>query len=233
MTGVLIKSSNVGTQWVAGKLGADRFYEYLRAFGFGSLSGVRLPGEAEGTLRTYQSEGWTRIDLATNSYGQGVAVTPLQMLAAFASLGNDGLLMRPRLVREVRGPDGIQPVQPESIRQAVSPRTARTIRNMLVEVAEQEALRAHRVPGYRIALKTGTSDVPTSDGYDTDRTYASVAALLPADDPSFAVLIRIDNPEGLYGGVAAAPVLKQLAQELFTHYRIPPTSPVPTPSIRN
>jgi cell division protein FtsI/penicillin-binding protein 2 len=223
MTQVLIKSSNVGTQWVSGLLGADRFYHYLDSFGFGKRTGVRLPGEVQGTVRTNQSENWTRVDLATNSYGQGVAVTPLQMLSAIASLANDGMLMKPRFVREVRGPDGAQVIEPEMVGQTVSPKTARTVIQMMEEVAQQESLRQHRIPGYRIALKTGTADTPTNLGYNLDVTFASVVSLLPADDPRFAVLIRLDGPEALYGGVVAAPVLKQLGQELFTYYRIAPS----------
>jgi cell division protein FtsI/penicillin-binding protein 2 len=226
MTQVLIKSSNVGTQWVSGLLGADRFYHYVDTFGFGKPTGVRLPGEVQGTLRTNQTAGWTRVDLATNSYGQGVAVTPLQLLSATASLAHDGIRMKPQFVREVRGPNGTQVIEPEMVDQVVSPKTARTVVEMMVEVAQQESLRQHRIPGYRIALKTGTADTPTNLGYNLDLTFASVVALLPADDPRFAVLIRLDGPEALYGGVVAAPVVKQLAQELFTYYRIPPSDPV-------
>jgi cell division protein FtsI/penicillin-binding protein 2 len=226
MTQVLIKSSNVGTQWVSGLLGADRFYHYLDSFGFGKRTGIRLPGEVQGTVRTNQTENWTRVDLATNSYGQGVAVTPLQMLSAIASLAHDGVLMKPQFVREVRGPDGTQVIEPEMVGQTVSPKTARTVIQMMEEVAQQESLRQHRIPGFRVALKTGTADTPTNLGYNLDLTFASVVSLLPADDPRFAVLIRLDGPEALYGGVVAAPVLKQLGQELFTYYRIPPSDPV-------
>lgn len=223
MTQVLIKSSNVGTQWVAGLLGPERLYGAFERFGFGSETGIRLPGETPGMMRTPAMEGWTKVDLATNSFGQGIAVTSLQVLSAVASLANDGVLVRPQIVREVRRGADVEVVEPEPVRQAVSPRTARTLVNMMVEVANQEGLRPHRVPGYRMALKTGTADTPTSLGYDTGKTFASVVALLPADDPKFAVLIRLDGPEAIYGGATAAPVLKQVAQELFSYYRIPPS----------
>lgn len=225
MTGVLIKSSNVGTQHVAGLLGADRFYRYVEAFGFGKRTGVRLPGEVEGSVRARGMEGWTRVDLATNSYGQGIAVTPLQMLSAVASFANGGVVMRPRLVREVRGPEGPAPVPPVPAGQPISAATARALVQMMTEVANQEALRDQRIPGYQIALKTGTADTPTNLGYDTGTTFASVTALLPAEDPKLAVLVRLDGPEALYGGRTAAPVLSQLAEVLFTYYRIPPSDP--------
>ncbi len=222
MTQVLIKSSNVATQWVAGLLGADRFYRYVEAFGFGAPTGIKLPGEAQGTVRTNASDRWSRVDLATNAYGQGIAVTPLQMLAAVAAFGNDGTIMRPRLVREVRDANGTTILQPEPVRRAVSPKTARTVLQMMVEVAQQEDLKPHRIPGYTLALKTGTADTPTNLGYDLNHTFASVVSIFPAEEPRFAVLIRLDGPEALYGGVVAVPVLKQLAQEMLTYYRVPP-----------
>lgn len=230
MTQVLIKSSNVATQWVGGLLGADRFYRHITDFGFGKPTGLRLPGEVSGTVRTNTTDGWTRVDLATNSYGQGIAVTPVQMLQAVASFANDGVLMRPRLVREVRGADGPRALEPEAVSRTVSPETARTLVRMMTEVGAQEAYNPYQVPGYRVALKTGTADTPTSLGYNTSRTFASTVALLPAESPRFAVLVRIDGPEALYGGVAAVPVLMQLAGEMFTYYGIPPSEPIPGPS---
>jgi cell division protein FtsI/penicillin-binding protein 2 len=227
MTEVLIHSANVGASWVSAKLGPDRFYDHLRQFGFGAPTGVRLPGEVDGSLRTNTTPGWSRIDLATNSYGQGIAVTPLQLLTAISALANDGKLMRPRIVREERGAGGSAAIEPEVVRQVVSPATARAVRRMMVAVHEQEALKAYRVPGYHLAAKTGTADTPTNVGYNTALTIGSLVALVPADRPRFSVLIRLDGPERLYGGVVAAPVLQNLAQELLTYYRIPPSDALP------
>ncbi len=225
MTQVLVHSANVGSQFVSGRLGKERFYHYLELFGFGQPTNVGLPGETPGLVRDYTAEGWTRLDLATNSYGQGVAVTPLQMLSAVAVLGNDGTLMKPMLVQETRGPGG-QVFQPQAVRQVVSPETARTLRTMMVAVMNQPALEQDRVPGYVIAGKTGTADFATTSGYNTGKTYASVVALLPADEPRLAILVRLDAPEKIYGGIVAAPVLKQLVEELVTYYRIPPSADV-------
>jgi cell division protein FtsI/penicillin-binding protein 2 len=222
MTEVLIHSSNVGITWVSGVLGADRLYDYYAQFGFGEPTGVRLPGEVSGTLRTNRDPGWTRIDQATNAFGQGIAVTPVQLLQAVAVFAQDGQLVRPRLVRALRGPQGIQELAPEVERQVISPKTARTMLQMMVAVHEQPDLKAYRVPGYHIAAKTGTADTPTNVGYNTALTVGSVVALLPAEEPRLAVLIRLDGPEKLYGGVVAAPVLKELAQELLMYYRVPP-----------
>ena len=221
MTDVLVRSSNIGAQYVAGRVGKEEFYRYLNAFGFGQPTGVELPGEVPGSVRTSSNPNWSPIDLATNSFGQGVAVTPLQMLAAIAAIGNDGLLMRPTLVKRVLAEGHVQAREPVAVRRVISAESARTLRDMMVTVLEQPALQQHRIPGYRIAGKTGTADMPANLGYATNKTFASVVALLPAARPSLAVLIRIDAPEALYGGVVAAPVLKRLGQELLTYYRIP------------
>jgi cell division protein FtsI/penicillin-binding protein 2 len=223
MTQILIHSSNVGMTWVSGKLGADLEYANFKRFGLGQLTGLRLPGEVAGTVRTNQDEDWTRVDQATNSFGQGIAVTPVQLLQAESVFANDGQLVRPRLVRAIRGPDGVVDLPPEVERQVVSPETAHSLLQMLVAVDEQPDLIPDRVAGYHIAAKTGTADTPTNVGYNTALTIGSLIALFPAEAPRFAVLIRIDGPERLYGGLVAAPVLKELAQELLTYYRVPPT----------
>ena len=224
MTEVLIHSSNVGMSWVSGVLGPDHLYDYYARYGFGEPTGLRLPGEVGGTLRTNRDPTWTPIDLATNAYGQGIAVTPVQLLQAVAVFANDGQLVRPRLVRAIRGPDGVDELAPDVERQVISPATARTMLQMMVAVHEQPDLRPYRVPGYHIAAKTGTADTPTNVGYNTALTVGSLVALFPAEQPRFAVLIRLDGPERLYGGVVAAPVLKELAQELLTYYRVPPAA---------
>ena len=222
MTDILVHSSNVGMTWVSGKLGADLEYEYLQRFGLGQLTGLQLPGEVSGTVRTNHDPGWTRVDQATNAFGQGIAVTPVQLLQAVGVFANDGQLVRPRLVRAIRTADGVRDLAPEVVRQVVSPLTARTMLQMMVAVDEQPDLRTSRVAGYRVALKTGTADTPTNLGYNTALTIGSLVAIFPADAPRFIVLIRLDGPEKLYGGLVAAPVLKDLAQELLAYYRVPP-----------
>lgn len=224
MTDILIHSANVGMVWVSGKLGPDLLYDYYARYGLGQPTGLRLPGEVAGTVRTNRDPGWTRVDQATNAYGQGIAVTPVQLLQAVAVFANDGQLVRPRLVREIRGPDGVQDPPPDVERQVISADTAHTMLKMLVAVHEQPDLKPYRVPGYHIAAKTGTADTPTNVGYNTALTVGSLVALFPAEAPRFAVLIRLDGPEKLYGGIVAAPVLKDLAQELLSYYRVPPSS---------
>lgn len=220
-TEVLVRSSNVGTYHVAQKVGKTELYKFFGLFGFGEKTGVQLPGEVPGTVRTPDDPAWSIVDLATNAFGQGIAVTPLQMLNAVAAIGNDGVLMRPTIVKEMDGPDGLHRLEPRQIRRVLSAETARTVREMMVTVLEQPGLQPHRIPGVRGAGKTGTADFPTDLGYTSGKTFASIVALLPADKPKLAILIRLDAPEAMYGGTAAAPVLKRVGSELAAYYRIP------------
>ncbi len=221
MTEVLVRSSNVGTAFVAQKLGKENLYRYLHQFGFGEVTGVQLPGEVPGTMRVPSDRDWTIVDQVTNAYGQGIAVTPIQMLNAVAAIGNDGVLMRPTIVKQIDGPDGVRRIEPQEIRRVISPETARTLREMMVTVIDQPALIQQRIPGIRVAGKTGTADFPTNLGYTTGKTFASIVALLPAEKPRLAILIRLDAPEAIYGGTVAAPVLKRVGSELVAYYRIP------------
>jgi cell division protein FtsI/penicillin-binding protein 2 len=225
MTQVLLNSANVGAAWVSAKMGPEDFYSHVQRYGFGQLTGIRLPGEVSGSVRTNTSDRWSTVDLATNAFGQGIAVTPVQLLTAISALGNDGMLMQPRIVRAMRDASGDHPIAPVQVRQVVSADTAHKVRGMMVAVHEQEALKPYRVWGYHLAAKTGTADTPTNVGYNVALTIGSVVSLVPADQPRFSILIRIDGPEKLYGGVVAAPVLHDLAQELLDYYRIPPSDP--------
>jgi cell division protein FtsI/penicillin-binding protein 2 len=225
MTEVLIHSSNIGAQHVSGLLGPDRFYRYIDAFGFGKLTGVRLPGEVPGMVRTPADQGWSRVDLATNAFGQGIAVTPLQMLSAISTIANKGVLMKPQIVKASRVDGQLTPQEPEPVRRVVSEQTALTLTDMMVSVLEQPALQANRMPGYRFAGKTGTADFPTNLGYTSGKTYASIVSFGPLPTPRYSVLIRLDAPEGIYGGAVAAPVLKRVNQELLAYYRLPASSP--------
>lgn len=220
-TQVLIFSNNVGIYQVAEKLGRDNLYQYLEQFGFGQKTGIQLPGEVPGTLRTPNDDGWTVVDMATNAFGQGIAVTPLQMLNAVSTIGNDGLMMRPTIVKEIDRPDGVEQVEPRPVRQVISPQAAQTLRSMMVQVMEQPANQANQIPGIRVADKTGTADFPTDLGYTSGKTFASVVALIPADKPRLAILIRLDAPAAIYGGAVASPILKRVGTELAAYYRIP------------
>jgi cell division protein FtsI/penicillin-binding protein 2 len=222
MTTVLAKSLNVGASEVAVMLGKERFYTYVRRFGFGRITEADLDSEGPGTLKTPGDPDWHESDLGTNSFGQGVAVTPLQMAIAVAAIANDGLLMKPYVVQQITEGERTLRVQPAVVRRAVLAQTAHTLTEMLAVAVEQEAELA-QVPGYRVAGKTGTAQIPVPGGYHPTLTVASFAGYLPADDPAFVILVVINKPEtSSWGGQVAAPVFAHIAQQLVTLFDVPP-----------
>ena len=222
MTDVLAKSLNVGIAQVAVALGKDRFYTYLKRFGFGRLTEADLSSEGPGTMKTPKDADWHESDLGTNSFGQGVAVTPLQIAVAVGAIANEGLLMKPHIVNRVVDSEREVEVKPVVVRRVVSQETATTLTKMLVEAlkrANSEAL----VPGYEIAGKTGTAEIPVPGGYHPTLTLASFAGYLPADDPQVLVLVIIDRPTtSRWGNTTAAPTFKRIAEQLVVILNIPP-----------
>ncbi len=222
MTTVLAKSLNVGASQVAVMLGKERFYTYVRRFGFGHITEVDLDSEGPGTLKMPGDPDWHESDLGTNSFGQGIAVTPLQMAVAVAAIANDGLLMKPYVVQQIIEGDRIRSVRPTVVRRAVLAQTARTLTNMMVVAVEQETKLA-QVPGYRVAGKTGTAQIPVPGGYHPTLTVASFVGYLPADDPAFVILVVIHKPQtSPWGSQVAAPVFARIAQRLVTLFDVPP-----------
>lgn len=218
---ILQYSLNTGAQWVAGQVGADRYYRYLDGFGFGHVTGVPLNGEAAGYFRTPDDSDWSRTDLATNAYGQSITATPLQVIAAVSALANGGVRMKPQLVRQVRGPSGTRTVEPQVAQRVVSPDTAATMLEMMNSVWEQASLQPNWIKGYTLAGKSGTADIAGPGGYN-GKTYASFVGLGPMPNPRFAVLVRVDQPETTWGGLAAAPALRAMYESIFSYFKIPP-----------
>jgi cell division protein FtsI (penicillin-binding protein 3) len=222
MTDVLAKSLNVGIAQVAVALGKDRFYTYLKRFGFGRLTEADLSSEGPGTMKTPKDADWHESDLGTNSFGQGVAVTPLQIAVAVGAIANDGLLMKPHIVSRIIDSEREVEVKPTVVRRTVSEETATTLTGMLVEAlkrANSEAM----VPGYEVAGKTGTAEIPVPGGYHPTLTLASFAGYLPADDPQVLVLVIIDRPtSSRWGNTTAAPTFKRIAEQLVIILNIPP-----------
>ena len=218
-TQVLQKSLNTGAIWLANLLGPDRFYDYLQHFGFGEATHVGLGGEAPGLVRTNRDDGWYPGDLATNSFGQGIAVTPLQMVTALSALVNGGLLMRPYVVKEVAGPDGRRVFEPVVVRRAVSGETSRTLVRMMTDVVEgTRGGHPAQVPGYRVGGKTGTATFP-----DRDETITSFVGFVPAQDSRFIMLVRIDEPrDARLGSIVAAPIFADLAPKILTYLGVRP-----------
>ena len=228
MTGCMRHSLNVCLAYVASEeLGAADFYDYLVDFGIGQLTGIDLAGEVPGQLRTPRHAQWTESDLGTNSFGQGVSITPIQLLAAASALANDGAMVQPHLVRQVAGPQGNYWPKTTILGQPISPETARTITAMLTQSLEGETQYA-RVEGYELAGKTGTAQVPTDVGYDPNQTVASFVGWGPVSDPQFMVLVRMDKPTiSPWGSVVAAPIFQDVVERLVVFLGIPPdTAPV-------
>lgn len=223
MLGCMKHSLNVCLAWVAAeKLGASELYSYLDAFDIGQLTGVDLAGEVPGQLRTTRHPEWTESDLGTNAFGQGVSVTPIQLLAAIGAVANDGLLMQPHLVRQVVGPQGAYSPNPTVLGRPITAETAEQLTEMLSTTLEGETPFAH-VPGYVLAGKTGTAQVPTERGYDPNVTIASFVGWGPLPDPQFLILVRLDKPESSpWGSVVAAPVFQKVVERLVVMMEIPP-----------
>jgi cell division protein FtsI/penicillin-binding protein 2 len=228
MTDGLVESLNTVASFISTSMGKDRFYTYLRRFGFGNLTGVDLDSEGPGMMKLPGDPNWFPSELGTNSFGQGIAVTPMQMITAVSAVANRGMMMEPyiaqRFIIEDESSDGerVIQVEPMARRRAISQEAAETLTGMLVEVVERGATKA-QVPGYRIAGKTGTAQIPTAYGYEPDDTIASFVGFAPADDPQFIVLIKLERPQASpWGSQTAAPTFRAIAERLFAYLQIPP-----------
>ncbi len=224
MTQVLQHSANVGASFVAHLLGTDRFYRYVRAFRFGKPTGIDVADEADGTLPLPGTSAWTIDNLYTNSYGQGLAVTPIQMITAVAAVANGGIMMKPHVVASMDYRGAVIQHRPVSLGRIISARTAHTLTNMLVHSAVGGEAEQALIKGYNIAAKTGTANIPgTNDHYLVNATVASIVGYAPAFHPRFVALVILRHPrDTLYGSIAAAPVMKNLFSDLFMYYHIPP-----------
>ncbi len=219
---LLARSSNVGAATVATRMGARTFYRGIQAFGIGMPTDIDLQGEAYDSLRVPGDPEWHESDLGTNAFGQGLAVTPIQMIAAVAAVANDGIMLRPHVVAQQMDGDQVQTARPVVLGRPLSPEVARTLTGMLAQAIEREVPQA-QVPGYRIAGKTGTAQIPIPGGYDDPWTIASFVGYGPVRDPQLVILVKLDRPTvSPYGSVTAAPVFRRLAARLFILMGIPP-----------
>jgi cell division protein FtsI/penicillin-binding protein 2 len=230
MTEALAHSLNTVAAYISTTMGKDQFYNYVRRFGFGNLTGVDLASEGPGMIKLPGDSDWFPSELGTNSFGQGIAVTPMQMITAAAAVANQGLLMRPHIVHQFITQDergaGIKVIQVEPVmeRQAISKEAAATLTDMLVEVVEHTATEA-QVPGYRIAGKTGTAQIPTPLGYHSKDTIVSFVGYAPADDPEFIILVKLDKPKtSRWAAYTAAPAFRAIAERLLAYKQVPPDS---------
>ena len=226
---VIKYSSNIGASQIGRLVGARRFDHYIRQFGFGTKTGIRLPGEVRGIIRA--PDKLSEIGLANTSFGQGISVTAIQLASALSAIANNGVLMRPYVVDRVMNQKGevIRSFHPEPIRRVLSPETSLEVTEILKQVVQSDGGTGTRaaLSGYDVAGKTGTAQKidPILKKYAEDRYIGSFMGFVPAEEPRLAIVVVIDEPKGTpYGGVVAAPVFKTIAQQALQYLNVPPTS---------
>ena len=224
-------SSNIGVTKVAEKLGKERYAKYIEKFGFGQPTGIDLPGEATGAVR--RAEKWAAIDLATHAFGQGISVTPIQLVMAYGAVANGGFLMRPFVVKRAVGADGrlLWENQPHVVRRVVSEGAAHTLTSILKGVVDEGGTGVlASVEGFEVAGKTGTAQKPEHGVY-TKKRVASFVGFVPADQPRLVLAVILDEPEtSVYGGTVAAPAFRNIAAATLQRLAVVPDKAAPQPS---
>jgi cell division protein FtsI/penicillin-binding protein 2 len=225
MTQVLDESLNTGAVFVVRQIGTDAFRKYVEDFGFGVLTGIELETENSGDIRSLSKKG--EIYSATASFGQGISVTPLQVVTAYAAIANGGKLVKPYIVDEIDKSDGSKiKTQPKVLKQVISERTATLLGGMLVSVVEDGHGKRAGVPGYYVAGKTGTAQVPKKDGtgYEPDITIGSFVGFAPVEDPKFVMLVKIDHPRDvIWAESSAAPLFGEIAKFVLNYLKVSPS----------
>jgi cell division protein FtsI (penicillin-binding protein 3) len=229
VTDIMATSSNIGTIMIGKQLGKTRLDTYLRKFGLGSKTGLGFPGEPRGLL--LDPKKWSGTSIGTVPIGQGLAVTALQMLDAYNTVANGGVLVTPKLVKATVDGDGKQVATPASPRRrVVSEKTAAQVTNMLTEVVKQGTGTEAAIDGYTVAGKTGTARKPYKGGYKQGAYLATFAGFVPAENPRLSAIVVLDEPAQMYGGLVSAPVFAKVAQYGLRLFRIPPPRPQSTPA---
>ncbi len=222
---VVQNSCNPGFVELGERLGKERLYRYIRAFGFGERTGIDLVGEQRGQLFSLERMG--PVELATTAFGQGVSVTPIQQVAAVSAAINGGKWMRPHVAKAWRDPETgrvVEEVKPEAVRQVISPETSKKVREALERVVAFGTGRNAYIDGYRVGGKTGTAQKPApGGGYLQNEHIVSFIGFAPADDPQIVVYVAVDNPQGIqFGGVVAAPIVRNILDEALRYLEVPP-----------
>ena len=222
MIGCLRHSLNVCLAWIATKMGSPNFYSYMEHFGLGHPTGIDLSGEAMGRLKVPGDSDWYPVDLGTNAFGQGVTVTPLQMLMSVSSVANNGEMVTPHVLYAMLRDGHQYNVPSQNAGSPISAQTAHTLSEMLAVSLEGESANA-LLPGYRVAGKTGTAQIPTEYGYDPDRTNVSFIGWGPVDDPQFMIYVWLQEPTtSIWSSQTAAPVFSSVAEQTVITLNIPP-----------
>jgi cell division protein FtsI/penicillin-binding protein 2 len=223
MTGCLQHSLNVCLSWVSTQIGAENFYRYLQAFGIGRRTNIDLGYELTYPLYTPVDEGrWYPADLVTNSFGQSLSVTPIQIATAISAIANDGRMMKPHVVKAIIDNGQQTEIAPQVESIPIKAETAHVLSEMLATSLEKEAS-SSLVPGYRVAGKTGTAQIPTESGYSPNQTNASFVGWGPVDNPRFLVYIWLEKPKSSpWGSVVAAPLFSKIVKEMVVLLDLPP-----------
>lgn len=221
MTRILEKSSNVGMVWVGKKLGNQKLLSYIKKYGFGQLTGIDLQGEVSGYIKPKGQ--WYPIDYDTATFGQGLAVSPIQMIRAFASIINGGNLMMPHVVKKLAGNTSGQTIQSQIITKIVSKDVSDKTKKMLVSTIENGETKYLKPKGYVVGGKTGTAQIAIQGHYDTSKTIASFIGFSPVEKPQFLALVILKEPStSQWGSETAAPLFFEIAKELIVYYNIAP-----------
>lgn len=221
MTEVIQHSDNTGMVFAGRKMGQDNFLAYLKRFGIGEPTGIDLQGEAAAPLR----DEWREIDLATATFGQGISITPLQLITGVNAIANGGNLMKPYVVKEIETQDGRKiAIKPTLERRVIKESTAKTMTWMMVNAVEKGEAQWTKLPHYSIAGKTGTAQIPVAGHYDPSETNASFVGFFPAEDPKITMLVVVHKPKtSIYGAETAAPIFFKAARDIISYLGIPPT----------
>lgn len=223
MIEVIQRSDNIGMVFVALKLGVERMISYLTKFGVGKLTDIDLQGETAPSFK--QRRSWYEVDLATTGFGQGISVTPIELLVAFSGLANEGKIMQPRVVTAFENANGEVLKIPKKVKRTpISAKTAKVMTQILVNAVEKGEAQWTRLKGYRVAGKTGTASIPVAGHYDPTNTITSFIGFAPAEKPKFVMLVILEKPtRSIYAAETAAPLFFDIARDLLSYYGIPPS----------
>lgn len=221
MLDVIIHSDNVGMAFVSQKMGADMLYDYLDKFGIGRLTGIDLQGEVTPKMR--EKGTWNIVDLATASFGQGIAVTPIQMAKAVSIIANGGIDVTPQVVGSLKGDVWNSDIKPKMGKRIISEQAAKDMAAMMAEAASKGEAKWTYIPGFNIAGKTGTAQIPIAGHYDPTNTIASYIGFAPADNPKFVMLVILNQPKSsIWASETAAPLWYGIAKDLFVFLGVQP-----------
>lgn len=225
MNSVLENSLNTGAIFAMRQAGAKTFAEYVKKFGFGEKTGIELGSESSGNINNLLKKNIKEIDAAVASFGQGITVTPLQMVSAYQAFANRGYLMKPYIVKEIRHSDGkVDTIAPVQEKQVVSEKTATTILGMLANVVSDGHSKKAAIPGYYIGGKTGTAQIAVNGSYVKDRYNHTFIGIAPIDNPRFVMLVHVDSPKGIqYAEGSATPLWTDIASFMLKYYQVPKT----------